>query len=52
MEHLIYIDPGSSSYLIQTIVAAALGIAFFFKNIVMYCKHLFYKLFRKKPDVK
>jgi len=45
---LIYIDPGSGSYLIQAIIAAALGIAFFFKNIVAYIKHLFYRLFGKK----
>jgi hypothetical protein len=31
--HLLYIDPGSGSYLIQVIIAGALGIAFFFKNI-------------------
>ena len=30
---LLYIDPGSGSYLIQALVAAALGVAFFFKNI-------------------
>jgi hypothetical protein len=34
MQHfLLYIDPGSGSYLIQVIVAAALGVVFFFKNI-------------------
>ena len=30
---LLYIDPGSGSYLVQVIVAAALGVAFFFRNI-------------------
>ena len=44
---LLYIDPGSGSYLVQAIIAAALGVAFFFKNIVMYVKHIFYRLFRK-----
>ncbi|HEX7903010.1 MAG TPA: hypothetical protein VF487_03945 [Chitinophagaceae bacterium] len=33
MNYLLYIDPGSGSYLIQVIVAAAMGIVFFFRNI-------------------
>lgn len=37
-QFLIYIDPGSGSYLVQAIVAAALGIVFFFKNIAAYTK--------------
>lgn len=49
MQHfLLYIDPGSGSYLIQAIIAGALGVAFFFKNIVTYVKHLFYKIFKNK----
>ena len=44
---LIYIDPGSGSYLVQAIVAAALGVAFFFKNIVTYVRHWFYRIFKK-----
>lgn len=44
---LIYIDPGSGSYLVQAIVAAALGVAFFFKNIVTYIRHWFYRIFKK-----
>jgi hypothetical protein len=48
MQHiLIYIDPGSGSYLVQAIVAAALGVAFFFKNIVTYIKHWYYRVFKK-----
>jgi hypothetical protein len=48
MQHiLIYIDPGSGSYLVQAIVAAALGVAFFFKNIVTYIKHWYYRIFKK-----
>lgn len=34
--YLLYIDPGAGSYLVQVIIAAALGIVFFFKNIVRY----------------
>ncbi|MGZ3838808.1 MAG: hypothetical protein ACXVKI_00610 [Flavisolibacter sp.] len=45
---LLYIDPGSGSYLVQAIVAAALGVAFFFKNLKTYVKHWFYRLFKKK----
>lgn len=45
---LIYIDPGTGSYLIQAIIAGALGVAFFFKNITMYIRHIFGRIFRRK----
>ncbi len=48
LSYLLYIDPGSGSYLVQAIIAAVLGVAFFFKNILTYVKHWWYKLFRKK----
>lgn len=48
MESVLYIDPGSGSYLVQALIAAVLGIAFFFKNIVLYVRHFFHKLFGKK----
>jgi hypothetical protein len=38
---LLYIDPGSGSYLVQVIGAAALGVVFFFKNIKLYILSLF-----------
>ncbi|MFN2437699.1 MAG: hypothetical protein ABR503_00770 [Chitinophagaceae bacterium] len=47
---LIYIDPGSGSFLVQAIIAGALGIAFFFRNIVAYIKSFFSFLFRKKDE--
>ena len=47
--HLLYIDPGSGSYLVQVLVAALLGIVFFFKNIMLAIRHFFYRMFRKKP---
>ena len=48
MQHiLIYIDPGSGSYLVQMLVAAVLGVAFFFKNIIAYIRHWFYRIFKK-----
>jgi len=51
MIHLLYIDPGSGSYLVQVIVAAVLGIGFFFKNIWAYIKSIFYRP-KKKEDNK
>lgn len=44
---LLYIDPGSGSYLIQAIVAGVLGVAFFFKNIAAVVRHFIYRIFRK-----
>ena len=32
MEHLLYIDPGSGSYLVQVIIAAVLGAGFWIKT--------------------
>ena len=52
MQHfLLYIDPGSGSYLIQAIVAGILGIVFFFKNIMIAVKHFFYRIFGKKSKM-
>ena len=45
---LLYIDPGSGSFLVQAIIAGALGVAFFFKNFTASVKTFFYNLFRKK----
>jgi hypothetical protein len=52
MHALLYIDPGSGSYLVQVIIGAVLGIAFFFKNIWAYIKSIFYRPSRKKEDNK
>jgi hypothetical protein len=52
IHHLLYIDPGSGSYLVQAIVAAVLGIAFFFKNIGRFFKNAWWyvkSLFMKSP---
>jgi len=38
VQHLLYIDPGSGSYLVQVIVAAVLGVVFFFRNIGRFFK--------------
>jgi hypothetical protein len=45
---LLYLDPGSGSYLMQFIAAVALGIAFFFRTIKMYIRAFFHRLFKKK----
>lgn len=51
MTHLLlYVDPGSGSYLIQTIVAAVTGVLFFFKNIRLYIQDKWRRLFRKKSS--
>lgn len=49
IDYLLYIDPGSGSYLVQAIVAAVLGVAFFFKNILLVVRHFFSRIFGRKP---
>jgi len=49
IDSLLYIDPGTGSYLVQVIVAAVLGVAFFFRNIKNYIKAFFTRS-PKKPD--
>lgn len=44
---LLYVDPGSGSYLAQVLIAAALGVALFFRNIKMYIRSFFLR--SKKP---
>ena len=48
MNYLLYLDPGSGSYLVQALVAGALGIVFFFKNIITYIRGFFGLLTGKK----
>jgi len=50
LQSLIYIDPGSGSYLVQVIVAAALGVVFFFRNIKTYIKSFFSRSPKKSDD--
>jgi hypothetical protein len=47
INHLGYIDPGSGSYLIQALVAVAMGAAFFLKTSWWRIKMFFTK---KKKD--
>jgi hypothetical protein len=45
---LAYIDPGSGSFLVQALIAAALGIVFFFRNIGNGIRSLFWRGKRRK----
>jgi hypothetical protein len=47
---LLYIDPGSGSYLAQIIGAAILGIAFFFKTIKAYIRSFFVRSKKTKDN--
>jgi hypothetical protein len=51
--YLLYIDPGSGSYIIQMIIAAVLGVSFFFKNFWLNIKAFFTgKKTKKKEEEK
>jgi hypothetical protein len=45
---LLYVDPGSGSYLIQVLIAAIVGALFYFKNLWWKVKAFFWK--PKKED--
>lgn len=47
---LLYVDPGSGSYLVQMIIAAVLGVLFYFKTIWWSIKSFFTR--GKTPDSK
>ena len=48
----LYIDPGSGSYILQMIIAAVLGVSFFFKNFWLAVKTFFTGKKTKKEDEK
>lgn len=50
MAGLLYIDPGSGSYLVQVIVAAVLGVVFFFRNIKNHIKAFFFRPDKNSKD--
>ena len=53
MEHiLLYVDPGSGSYLVQMIIAAILGALFYFKTIWWKIRSFFTRDKRKGPPDK
>lgn len=45
---ILYVDPGSGSYLVQVIIAAILGIIFYFKSGWLWVKSFFSR--SKKND--
>lgn len=49
---LLYIDPGSGSYLVQVIAAVVIGIGVFFRNIRLYIRSLFFRPKKEKDEKK
>ncbi|HEX2682305.1 MAG TPA: hypothetical protein VHL77_00130 [Ferruginibacter sp.] len=49
---LLYLDPGSGSYILQMIIAAVLGVSFFFKNFWLSVKAFFTGKKSKKEEDK
>ena len=47
---LLYLDPGSGSYLVQVLIGALLGIIMFFKNIKLFLLSLFRRTPKKPKD--
>ena len=47
---LLYIDPGSGSYIVQALVAGALGVLYFFKSVRLYLRDLYFRIFKKKTE--
>lgn len=52
MTELLYIDPGSGSYLVQVIIAAVLGVLFYFRNTWLWIKSIFAKPTSKTEEEK
>ncbi|HMO33221.1 MAG TPA: hypothetical protein PKE07_09485 [Lacibacter sp.] len=50
MIHWLYIDPGSGSYLVQVIIAAVLGVLFYFKTTWNWIRSFFIKRPRKAEE--
>ncbi len=48
---LLYIDPGNGSYLVQAIIAAVLGVSFYFKSILFRIKS-FFSRGKKQDEIK
>jgi hypothetical protein len=47
---LLYVDPGSGGYLIQAIIAAVLGAAFYFRTAWWRFKSFFSKKKEQDPE--
>ena len=48
---LLYVDPGSGSYLVQMIIAAILGAIFYFKSAWWRIRSFFTRKKDKRDDV-
>ena len=48
LQIILYVDPGSGSYLFQLLIAGFLAVAFFFKTIKYKIQRLFNKFFSKR----
>jgi hypothetical protein len=46
---ILYIDPGMGSYIIQGIIAGALGLIFYFKTARQRIKHFFKRKTNNSP---
>lgn len=46
---ILYVDPGSGSYLVQVIIAAVLGALFYFKNLWWQIKAFFSRSKKEEP---
>lgn len=46
---LLYVDPGSGSYLVQMLIAAVLGGLFYFKTLIWTVKNFFSR--RKSENI-
>ena len=47
---LLYVDPGSGSYLVQMIIAAVVGALFYFKNLWWRFKSFFTRSKHREPE--
>ena len=47
---LLYIDPGTGSLLIQVLIAGAVSVLMFFKNVKVVLVNFCYKIFKSKKN--
>jgi hypothetical protein len=45
--HAQYLDPGTGSYILQILLAAALASVFYFRQIFAFARQVFTKVYRK-----
>lgn len=48
LDILLYVDPGSGSFLFQMLISGLLAVVFFFKLLKHRIQHFFRKIFPKK----